>query len=301
MVAQLLAHIDTLDIALRNLSERNGRPHPTRRIIELLCTVPGVEDAAARPDRRMRPGPDVVPNRRALRILGRRVPGTPPVSRPSAGAGRTRPGPLARRPADRMREGGGPQRTPTSPLTTHSSAAARRAKAIGAIRHDLLVAYLPSSATRSPIGTSDRTATQAVLRRAPRPPPTAPTRSARLRRRPRAKSNHRPQSKPPNPSNQTGRATADRPPARTSTAQTWSQLGDSQDSLMACATRHGSARSCANCRAMQVRSHGRSPGSPPHPPPGARRKNPTRPTTPKGVAIVLRGRLGRPGGVNGGT
>jgi transposase len=48
MVAQLLAHIDTLDIALQNLSERIKyvlTPHA--HIIELLCTIPGVQEHAA--------------------------------------------------------------------------------------------------------------------------------------------------------------------------------------------------------------------------------------------------------------
>jgi transposase len=48
MVAQLLAHIDTLDAALENLSQRIEfvlAPH--QRIVELLCTIPGVQVHAA--------------------------------------------------------------------------------------------------------------------------------------------------------------------------------------------------------------------------------------------------------------
>ena len=41
MDAQLLAHIDTLDAALQNLTERIGLVlEPHARIIELLCTIP---------------------------------------------------------------------------------------------------------------------------------------------------------------------------------------------------------------------------------------------------------------------
>ena len=48
MVAQLLAHIDTLDAAIENLNERIElvlAPHA--RIVELLCTIPGVQTHAA--------------------------------------------------------------------------------------------------------------------------------------------------------------------------------------------------------------------------------------------------------------
>jgi transposase len=46
--AQLLAHIDTLDAAIENLHERTElalAPHV--RIVELLCTIPGVQIHAA--------------------------------------------------------------------------------------------------------------------------------------------------------------------------------------------------------------------------------------------------------------
>jgi Transposase IS116/IS110/IS902 family len=48
MVAQLLAHIDTLDAALQNLSERiEVALAPHAHIVELLCTIPGVQAHAA--------------------------------------------------------------------------------------------------------------------------------------------------------------------------------------------------------------------------------------------------------------
>lgn len=49
MVAQLLAHIDTLDVALENLSQRIElvlAPH--QQIVELLCTIPGVKSTPRR-------------------------------------------------------------------------------------------------------------------------------------------------------------------------------------------------------------------------------------------------------------
>ena len=48
MVAQLLAHIDTLDAAIENLSERiELAVAPHQHVIELLCTIPSVHTHAA--------------------------------------------------------------------------------------------------------------------------------------------------------------------------------------------------------------------------------------------------------------
>jgi transposase len=48
MVAQLLAHIDTLDAALASLTERiEVMLVPHAKIVELLCTIPGVQAHAA--------------------------------------------------------------------------------------------------------------------------------------------------------------------------------------------------------------------------------------------------------------
>jgi transposase len=48
MVAQLLAHIDTLDAALQNLTERIELAlAPHAHIVELLCTIPGAQAHAA--------------------------------------------------------------------------------------------------------------------------------------------------------------------------------------------------------------------------------------------------------------
>jgi transposase len=48
MVAQLLAHIDTLDAALQHLGERIELALvPHAHTVELLCTIPGVQAHAA--------------------------------------------------------------------------------------------------------------------------------------------------------------------------------------------------------------------------------------------------------------
>jgi len=49
LVAQLLAHIDTLDQAISNLDEKIcAMLAPHQRIVELLCTIPGVAERTAR-------------------------------------------------------------------------------------------------------------------------------------------------------------------------------------------------------------------------------------------------------------
>jgi transposase len=82
LVAQLLAHIDTLDAAIQTLDERIDMAlAPHAQVVERLCTIPGVARRAAPrragPDRRMRPGHDALSDRRALRFLGRRMPRPP--------------------------------------------------------------------------------------------------------------------------------------------------------------------------------------------------------------------------------
>jgi transposase len=48
MVAQLLEHIDTLDAAIQNLSERIASVLASHRhVVERLCTIPGVHTHAA--------------------------------------------------------------------------------------------------------------------------------------------------------------------------------------------------------------------------------------------------------------
>ena len=161
MVAQLLAHIDTLDAALQNLSERIEYvliPHA--QIIELLCTIPCVQTHAAQVliaecGLNMTVFPTVghfaswagaCPGHH--QSAGRQTVGTDPP--------RTR---VAHRPAHRMRAALRFARmTPTWPRTTPSSAdAAAKQKAIGAIRHDLLVAYFHIVRDHVPTAISDPT------------------------------------------------------------------------------------------------------------------------------------------------
>ena len=93
-------------------------------------------------DRRVRSRHERVPDRRALRLLGRRLPRPPPISRPPEIGTNPPRAQLADLPADRVR----PRRRPNQRTYLASHFAQLRGrrgepKAIGAIRHDLLVAY----------------------------------------------------------------------------------------------------------------------------------------------------------------
>jgi transposase len=144
MVAQLLAHLDTLDAAIENLHERIAlvlAPHA--QIVELLCTIPGVQVHAAQ----------VLIAECGLDMA--RFPtvkhfvswaGACPGHHESAGrrrSGHTRPGP--RWLTDTLTEcAKAAARTKGTYLAAHFvQLRGRRGepKAIGAIRHDLLVAY----------------------------------------------------------------------------------------------------------------------------------------------------------------
>jgi transposase len=144
MVAQLLAHIDTLDTAVENLNERIAlvlAPHA--EIVELLCTIPGVQTHAAQ----------VLIAECGLDMgrfptVGRFASwaGACPGHHESAGrrrSGQTRPGP--RWLTDALTEcAKAAARTKGTYLAAHfAQLRGRRGepKAIGAIRHDILVAY----------------------------------------------------------------------------------------------------------------------------------------------------------------
>ena len=77
MVAQLLAHIDTLDSAVGMLDEKiESMLAPHAKVVELLCNNPrGRAPNGAGVDRRVRSGHEPVPDGRALRVLGRGLPG----------------------------------------------------------------------------------------------------------------------------------------------------------------------------------------------------------------------------------
>ena len=144
MVAQLLAHIDTLDSALQNLTERIELVlEPHAQIIELLCTIPGVQAHAAQV-LIAECGLDMT----LFPTVGHFASwaGACPGHHQSAGrrrSGRSRPGPvwLTSQLTECARAA---VRTKDTYLAAHfAQLRGRRGepKAIGAIRHDLLVAY----------------------------------------------------------------------------------------------------------------------------------------------------------------
>jgi transposase len=144
MVAQLLAHIDTLDAALENLTERiEVMLAPHAKVVELLCTVPGVQAHAAQV-LIAECGLDmtVFPTVGHFASWGGACPGHHE-SAGRRGSGRTRPGP--RWLTDQLTEcARAAVRTKGTYLAAHFvQLRGRRGepKAIGAIRHDLLVAY----------------------------------------------------------------------------------------------------------------------------------------------------------------
>jgi transposase len=144
MVAQLLAHIDTLDAAIQNLTERIElvlTPHAD--IVELLCTIPGVQAHAAQV-LIAECGLDMTLFPTVSHFAS--WAGACPGHHESAGrrrSGRTRPGP--RWLTDQLTEcARAAVRTKGTYLAAHfAQLRGRRGepKAIGAIRHDLLVAY----------------------------------------------------------------------------------------------------------------------------------------------------------------
>jgi transposase len=144
MVAQLLAHIDTLDAAIENLNQRIElvlAPHA--KIVELLCTIPGVQVHAAQV-LIAECGLDmsVFPTVGHFASWAGACPG----HHQSAGrrkSGRSRPGPswLTAQLTECARAAA---RAKGTYLAAHfAQLRGRRGepKAIGALRHDLLVAY----------------------------------------------------------------------------------------------------------------------------------------------------------------
>jgi hypothetical protein len=90
--------------------------------MSLSCCAPSPPSGRPGADRRMRPGHDGISDGRALRLVGRGVPRSPRISRPSAVGTNPSWATLAHRPADRTR---GPPSAPqaaTSPPTTPSCA-----------------------------------------------------------------------------------------------------------------------------------------------------------------------------------
>jgi transposase len=144
LVAQPLAHIDTLDAATQNLDERiETMLAPHQHVVELLCTIPGVQVHAAQ-----------VPIAECGLDMTRfptdghfaSWAGACPGHHESAGhrrSGRTRPGPrwLTDAPTEAAKAAA---RTKGTYLAAHHAQLRGRRgepKAIGATRHDILVAY----------------------------------------------------------------------------------------------------------------------------------------------------------------
>jgi transposase len=144
MVAQLLAHIDALDTALQNLSERIEyvlTPHA--QIVELLRTIPGVQAHAAQV-LIAECGLDMsqFPSSGHFASWAGMCPGHHESARRRR-SGRTRPGP--RWLTEQLTESAkAAVRTKDTYLAAHYSQLRGRrgeAKALGAVRHDLLIAY----------------------------------------------------------------------------------------------------------------------------------------------------------------
>jgi transposase len=144
MVAQLLAHMDTLDAAIENLNERIELAlAPHAQIVELLCTIPGVQTHAAQV-LIAECGLDMTCFPTVSHFAS--WAGACPGHHESAGrrrSGQTRPGP--RWLTDALTEAAkAAARTKGTYLAAHfAQLRGRRGepKAIGAIRHDILVAY----------------------------------------------------------------------------------------------------------------------------------------------------------------
>ena len=144
MVAQLLAHIDTLDVAIGMLDEKiEAMLAPHAKVVELLCTIPGVAVRTAQ----------VLIAECGL-DMGRfptvghfaSWAGVCPGHHESAGrkkSGRTRPGPKWLTEALTEAAKAAARSKGTYLAAHHAQLRGRRGepKAIGATRHDILVAY----------------------------------------------------------------------------------------------------------------------------------------------------------------
>ena len=181
LAAQLLAHIDTLDQAIANLDEKIAAMlAPHERVVELLCTIPGVAVRTAQ----------VLIAECGLDMS--RWPtvghfaswaGICPGNRQSARrqrSGHTRPGPHWLREALTESAKAAARTKGTYLAAHHAQLRGRRgeAKATGATRHDILVAYTTSSATRSRSASWDPTGSAAATR-----PSAAPNASSNSSRR----------------------------------------------------------------------------------------------------------------------
>ena len=144
LVAQLLAHIDTLDQSIALLSERiEAMLAPHAQIVELLCTIPGVAVRTAQvliAECGLNMGCFATAGHFASWA------GVCPGNNESAGrrrSGRTRPGPQWLRAALTESARAAARAKGTYDASHHGQLRARRGepKATAAIRHDILIAY----------------------------------------------------------------------------------------------------------------------------------------------------------------
>ena len=144
LVAQLVAHIDTLEQSIALLSERiEWMLTPHEQIVELLCTIPGV---AARTAQMLIAECGL--NMGCFQTAGHFASwaGVCPANNESAGrkrSGRTRPGPQWLKAALTESAKAAARTKGTYFAAHHAQLRARRgeAKATGALRHDILIAY----------------------------------------------------------------------------------------------------------------------------------------------------------------
>jgi transposase len=144
LVAQLLVHIDTLDLAVATLDEKiEAMLAPHQQIVKLLCTIPGVALRTAQV-LIAECGLDMSQFPTAGHLAS--WAGICPGHHESAGrrrSGRTRPGPMWLTEALTESAKAAARTKGTYLAAHHAQLRGRRgeAKAVGATRHDILVAY----------------------------------------------------------------------------------------------------------------------------------------------------------------
>ena len=145
LIGAILAHLDFLDEQIDRLSDAiEEQIAPFGPAVELLCTIPGVQQRTAESDRRRdRHRHERLPHRPPPRLLGRRsAPATtsPPASAAPAGPARAPSGSTPRSRTPRW-----PRSAPTT-ATSHALIPAPSApgighgRALGAVKHSILVA-----------------------------------------------------------------------------------------------------------------------------------------------------------------
>ena len=144
LVAQLIAHIDVLDEAITNLDARiQERMEPIKELVELVCTIPGVARKTAE-SMIAECGIDMSQFPTSAHLAS--WAGICPGNNESAGkrkSGKTRPGSKWLRVTLTEAAWAASRTKDTYLAAHHASIRGRRgkAKALGATRHDILIAY----------------------------------------------------------------------------------------------------------------------------------------------------------------